>query len=161
MPTNITNPADPDGQSVMEVLTHLEVPAEEAYNATQGIRNMAGQNVTAKLESMEATIKGVEATIEAMDARINARIDTLEASTNARLDTLEATTSARLDMLEASTNTRIDALATQVDILGWAVMATLALVTALSAKGFLGRRKKRRSRKADKKSRSNHRPSHA
>ena len=143
MPTNITNPTVPDGQAVMEVLTHLEVPAESAYNATQGVRNMAGQNIIAKLESM--------------DASTNARFDSLDA----RFDLLEASTNERFEMLEASTNARIDALATQIDILGWAVMAALALVMALNAKGFLGRRKKRRSRKAHKKSRSHHRPSHA
>ena len=135
MPTNITNPADPDGQAVMEGLTELELPAESAYNVTQGIRNMAGQNILAKLESMEVST--------------NARFDALEATMNARFDALEASTNARIDALEASTNARIDALSTQIDILGWAVMATLALVTALGVRGFLGRRKKRRSRNRD------------
>lgn len=142
MPTDITNPADPNGQAVMEVFTDLEVPAESAYNVTQGIRNMAGQNVIAKLEAMEAST--------------NARIETLEASMNARLDTLETSINARIDTLEASTNARIDALSTQIDILGWAVMATLALVMALGAKGFLGKRMKRRSRKRNRNSGSDH-----
>lgn len=114
-------------------LTDLGTPAEEAYNATLGIRNMAGQNVTAKLESMEATIEAMGTTIKAMETSINARIDGVDV--------------------------RIDALAMQIDILTWAVMATLVLVMALNAKEFLGGRKNRRSRKARKKSRSDHRPS--
>ena len=77
MPTNITNPTDPDGQAVMGTLTDLGTPAEEAYNATQGIRNMAGQNVTAKLESMEATIKAMEISINARIDGVDVRIDAL------------------------------------------------------------------------------------
>lgn len=142
MPTDITNPSDPDGQAVMEVFTDLEVPAESAHNLSQGIRNMAGRDVIAKIEEMEAS------TI--------ARIDAFEASIFARIDAFETGLTARIDTLETSTNARIDALSTQIDILGWAVMATLALVTALGAKGFLGKRKKRRSRKRNRNSGSDH-----
>ena len=142
MPTDTTNPSDPDGRAVMEVFTDLEVPAESTHNVSQGIRNMAGRDVIAKIEEMEAS------TI--------ARIDAFEASIFARIDTFEANMNARFDTLEASTNARIDALSTQIDILGWAVMATLALVTALGAKGFLGKRKKRRSRKRNRNSGSDH-----
>ena len=38
----------------MHALTAAGVPAEDAYNATQGIANMAGQNITATLNSWKA-----------------------------------------------------------------------------------------------------------
>ena len=120
MPTKITNPTDPDGQAVMEVLTDLEVPANSAYNATLGVRNMAGENVIAKLDAMETATY--------------ARIEALEASTDARIEAMVATMEARFDGVDA----RLDALSTQIDILGWAVMAMLAMLTVLSAKSLLG-----------------------
>jgi len=145
MPTKITNPTDPDGQAVMEVLTDLEVPANSAYNATLGVRNMAGQNVIAKLDAMEtatyARIDAMEAAtyarIEALEVATNAHIKALESSTDARIEALEATMEARFDGVDA----RLDALSTQIDILGWAVMASLAMLTVLSAKTLLGGKK--------------------
>ena len=76
---------------------------KDAYNATQGVRNMSGQHVIARLDAMEAT-------------------------TNARFDALVATTNARFDAVDA-----------QLDIMGWAIMATLAIVGALAGSGlFMG-----------------------
>ena len=149
MPTDTTNPSDPDGRAVMEVFTDLEVSAESAHNVTQGIRNMAGRDVIAKIEEMEAS---TIARIDAFEASIFARIDAFEANTIARIDAFEASMNLRFDGVEA----RLDASLTQIEVLGWAVMATLALVTALGAKGFLGKRKKRRSRKRNRNSGSDH-----
>ena len=106
---------------------------------------MAGRDVIAKLESMEASII--------------ARIELVETNMNAHFDMLEVSTNARFDMLEASMNARFDELSTKIDILIWAAMTTLVLVMALTAQEFLGGKKKRRSRKAHKKSRSDLRPS--
>lgn len=111
------------------------------YDARGDVSNMAGRDVIAKLESMEASII--------------ARIELVETNMNAHFDMLEVSTNARFDMLEAN----MDALSTKIDILILAAMTTLALVTALTAKEFLGGKKKRRSRKAHKKSRSDHRHS--
>lgn len=100
------------------------------YDARGDVSNMAGRDVIAKLESMEASII-------------------------ARIELVETNMNARFDMLEAN----MDALSTKIDILILAAITTLALVTALTAKEFLGGKKKRRSRKAHKKSRSDHRHS--
>ena len=123
MPTKITNPTDPDGQALMEVLTDLEVPGNSVYNATLGVRNMAGENVIAKLDAMETATY--------------AHIKALEASTDARIEAMEATMEARFNGVDA----RLDALSSQIDILGWAVMASLAMLTVLSAKTLLGGKK--------------------
>ena len=57
----------------------------------------------------------------------------------ARLDAMEATTNARFDALVATTNARFDAVDAQLDIMGWAIMATLAIVGALAGSGlFMG-----------------------
>lgn len=134
MPTKITNPTDPDGQALMEVLTDLEVPGNSAYNATLGVRNMAGENVIAKLDAMETA---TYARIEALEVATNAHIKALEASTDARIEAMEATMEARFNGVDA----RLDALSSQIDILGWAVMASLAMLTVLSAKTLLGGKK--------------------
>lgn len=134
MPTKITNPTDPDGQALMEVLTDLDVPGNSAYNATLGVRNMAGQNVIAKLDAMETA---TYARIDALEVATNAHIKALEASTDARIEAMEATMEARFNGVDA----RLDALSTQIDILGWAVMASLAMLTVLSAKTLLGGKK--------------------
>lgn len=134
MPTKITNPTDPDGQALMEVLTDLDVPGNSTYNATLGVRNMAGQNVIAKLDAMETA---TYARIEALEVATNAHIKALEASTDARIEAMEATMEARFNGVDA----RLDALSTQIDILGWAVMASLAMLTVLSAKTLLGGKK--------------------
>lgn len=99
-----------------------------------GVNNMAGRDVIAKLDLMEASLK--------------ARIEIFETSIN-----------ARFDMFEASMNARFDEMSTKIDIMILAAMTTLALVMALTAKEFLGGRKKRRSRKVHRKSRSDLRPS--
>ena len=125
MPTTTTQATDPDGQALMHALTQMGVAPEDAYNATQGVRNMSGQHVIARLDAMEATT--------------NARFDAMEATTNARFDALEATTNARFDAMEATTNARFDAVDAQLDIMGWAIMATLAIVGALAGSGlFMG-----------------------
>ena len=59
MPNTATPQTDPDGQALMKVLTDLGATPGDAYNATQGVRNMAGQNVTARLEAKIETL-GVE-----------------------------------------------------------------------------------------------------
>ena len=51
-PTDPAAPADPDGQTVFEVLPQDRPPSlAEAYNAVQGIRNMSGQTVAAEIRA--------------------------------------------------------------------------------------------------------------
>ena len=54
----------------MHALTAAGVPAEDAYNATQGIANMAGQNITATLNSWKAA---QDAKLTAQDAKLTAQ----------------------------------------------------------------------------------------
>ena len=120
----------------MHVLIEIGVPPEDAYNATQGVRSMSGQHVIARLDAMEAA---TNARLDAMGAATNARLDAMGATTNARLDALVATTNARFDAMEATTNARFDGVDAQLDIMGWAIMATLAIVGALAGSGlFMG-----------------------
>ena len=67
----------------MHALTVAGVPAEEAYNATQGIANMAGQNITATLNAWKAA---QDAKLAAQDAKLAAQGAEL-ASKLAALDT--------------------------------------------------------------------------
>ena len=66
MPTS-TPPTNSDTLAVMHPLTAAGVPAEDAYNATQGISNMAGQNITATLSAWRAA---QDAKLAAMDTKL-------------------------------------------------------------------------------------------
>ncbi len=70
-----TPQTDPDGQALMKVLTDLGAPPGDAYNATQGVRNMASQNVTARLE---AKIESFGAEIRTEIGSLSAKVDRLE-----------------------------------------------------------------------------------
>ena len=84
MPNTATPQTDPDGQALMKVLTDLGVTPGDAYNATQGVRNMAGQNVTARLEAKIETL-GVE--LRAEIGQLSTKFDSLEG----RIEGLEGT----------------------------------------------------------------------
>ena len=74
MPTS-TPPTDPDSLAVLHALSREELSAEDAYNAAEGIRNMAGHNVTAA--------------IDAQNARFESKIDALAAQQDAKLTALD------------------------------------------------------------------------
>ena len=69
-----TPPTDPNTLAVMHALTAAGVEPEDAYNATQGVANMAGQAITAALESHKAEIA---AKIDSQNARFDALQDQL------------------------------------------------------------------------------------
>jgi len=146
MPTNPNPVVDPNGQALMNVLIEVGARPEGAYNATQGVRNMSGEQVIGRLDALEAS---TSARFDALEASTNARLDALEASVSA----LEASTSSRLDALEASvsaletstsilaatTDARFNAIEAQLDIMGLAIMATFAVVAAMGGwKLFVG-----------------------
>lgn len=74
MPDAATPLADPDGQALMNVLSDLGAPPLDAYNATEGVRNMAGRNVTvrleAKIETLSAEIGGLGGKVDILEGKI-------------------------------------------------------------------------------------------
>lgn len=59
----------------MHALTAAGVPAEDAYSATQGIANMAGQNIIATLNAWKAA---QDAKLAAQDAELAAKLAALD-----------------------------------------------------------------------------------
>ena len=55
MPTS-TPPADPDSLAVLHALSRDDLSPGDAYNALEGLRNMAGRNVIAALEAHNAKL---------------------------------------------------------------------------------------------------------
>lgn len=55
MPT-ATPPTDPDGLAVLHALSRDGLGPEDAYNAVEGIRHMAGHAIAAKLDAHKAEI---------------------------------------------------------------------------------------------------------
>lgn len=139
MPTNPNPVVDPNGQALMNVLIEVGARPEGAYNATQGVRNMSGEQVIGRLDALEAS---TSARFDALEASTNARLDALEASTSTRLDALEASVSAletSTSILAATTDARFNAIEAQLDIMGLAIMATFAVVAAMGGwKLFVG-----------------------
>lgn len=135
MPTNPNPVVDPNGQALMNVLIEVGARPEGAYNATQGVRNMSGEQVIGRLDALEAS---TSARFDALEASVSA----LEASTSSRLDALEASVSAletSTSILAATTDARFNAIEAQLDIMGLAIMATFAVVAAMGGwKLFVG-----------------------
>ena len=96
MPTSNDQINDPEGQSVMDVFLEAGIEPSGAYNATQGIENMAGDRVIAE--------------IAVMKAELTARIDALEATTSASINALD-TQVAMLTWAIIATFTIITAIA--------------------------------------------------
>ena len=55
MPTS-TPPADPDSLAVLHALSRDDLSPEDAYNALEEIRHMAGRAITAQLEAHKAEL---------------------------------------------------------------------------------------------------------
>lgn len=125
MPTSNDQINDPEGQSVMDVFLEAGIEPSAAYNATQGIENMAGDRVIAEIGVMKAELT---ARMDALEATTQA----LATATSARFDALESTTEA----LAAATAARFDAVDAQIAMLTWAIIATFTIITAIAATGF-------------------------
>ena len=132
MASNATPTTDPDGQAVLKILLELDVDPEAAYNAVQGIRNMSGQNVIAKLETLEAT---TNVRFDALASQIQAHSSQLEAHAS-QLQAHGSQIQTLVSRVEALTS-QVAALGSQMDWMGWALMAILGMVTALTAMGFV------------------------
>ena len=137
-----TPPTDPDGSAVFHVISSPrdEVTPTDMYNATQGVRNMSGQNVIAQLGAKidaqtadtRAQIAAQNAKIDAVAAAQNAKIDAATAAQNAKIDTATAAQNAKIDVL----NTEIRSLHTELRTLRWMFAGMLTLLGILTA-GFV------------------------
>ena len=126
MPNHTTPQTDPDGQALMKVLTDLGVPSEDAYNAVQCVRNMAGENVIARLE----------AKIDAMGAALRTEMEVLNAKMTAGFAAVEAKFTA-IDARIAALSTQIDTLESQLEQIQWMLGLLVAVVGTLAAVGCL------------------------
>ena len=87
MPTSIPA-ANPDGLAILNALTREGLSSEDAYNAVEGVRNMAGQTIAAEIKAHSASIG---AKIEAQNAKTEAQTE----AQNARLDALAGLVAAQ------------------------------------------------------------------
>ena len=72
MPTSIPA-ANPDALAILTALSREGLSSEDAYNATEGVRNMAGQTIAAEIKAHSASIGAkIEAQNEAQNARLDA-----------------------------------------------------------------------------------------
>ena len=110
----------------MRVFTDLGASPEDAYNATQGVRNMAGQNVTARLE---AKIETFGADIRAEIGHLSAKVDGLEGAVANLEGTVEGL-EGKIDGLAPAS--QVDALASQVQSLTSQMESLVSQVAALA-----------------------------
>ena len=64
-----TPPTDPDGLAVLHALSRDDLSPKDAYNAVQGLRNMAGQNIIAAIEAYKGEMA---AKLDAQNAKLDA-----------------------------------------------------------------------------------------
>lgn len=139
MPTSNTQLIDPEGQAVMDGFISAGADPETAYNATQGVRKMSGDQVIAEIRDFRSefqahvgefqTLTADVETIKVDVATITANVQTLTAELRAH----EAASSAQL----AAMDDRINGSSAQLDIVSWAVIAAFAIVTLFTATGML------------------------
>ncbi|MDE0103821.1 MAG: hypothetical protein OXN89_15715 [Bryobacterales bacterium] len=73
MPTS-TPPADADSLAVLHALTRKDLSPEDAYNAMEGLRNMAAANLIARFESkLEAQNTQLETKLETQNTKLDAQ----------------------------------------------------------------------------------------
>lgn len=160
MQNTATPQTDPDGQALMTVLTDLGAPPGDAYNATQGVRNMASQNVTARLEAkietfgaeirveigglsakvdrLEGTVAGLEGQVESHGFQLQSLTSQME-SQGTQLQTLTSTVqdlSSQMASLVSKTDVlsaQMQSLVTQVEPLASPTSGLAAQVAALTA----------------------------
>ncbi len=70
MPTS-TPPADPDSLAVLHALSRDDLSPEDAYNALEGVLNMAAANLIARFESkLDALSAQQDAKLTALDTKL-------------------------------------------------------------------------------------------
>lgn len=128
MPESNTQLIDPEGQAVMEAFVTAGADPETAYNATQGIRKMSGDEAIAEIRAFRREFQTLSTDLQTLTADLQAL--------TADVQTLTVDVQAQQAQL-AAMDDRMNAFSTQLDIVGWAVMATFAMVMLLTATGIL------------------------
>ena len=96
MPTD-TPPVDPDSLAVLHALSREGLSAEDAYNAVEGIRNMAAANLIERFEAkLEAKLDAQNAKLDAQDAKFESLFGSLRWMLMAVLALLAALTALGL-----------------------------------------------------------------
>ena len=167
MPTSNTQLIDPEGQAVMDGFISAGADPETAYNATQGVRKMSGDQVIAEIRDFRGEFQALTADVQALTANVQSLTTNVQSltvdlqaltanvqslTTNVQtltvdVQTLEVdvqTLTAELRAHEAASSAqlaamddRINGSSTQLDIVSWAVIATFAIVTLFTATGML------------------------
>ena len=75
-----TPPTDTDSLAVLHALSHPDLSPEDAYNAVEGIRHMAGHAIIATLDAHKAAL---DAILEAHRAALVGKIDAHKAALDA------------------------------------------------------------------------------
>ena len=97
MPNSNTPIVDPEGQPLVNFLSDQGVSAEDAYNVVQGVRRMAGENVTAEIRAQGAETR---AEIAALASKVDANAAHI-AALDSRLDGMGWAVSATLALVAA------------------------------------------------------------
>ena len=105
MPTS-TPPADADSLAVLQALIREDLSPEDAYNAMEGLRNMAAANLIARFESK----------LEAQNTKLDAQ--------NTKLET-------KLDAQNSQLETKLDAQNSQLASLRWMMGIGFTLLALL------------------------------
>lgn len=115
-----TSPTDPDSLAVLHALSRIDLSSEDAYNALEGLRNMAGRTVTTAIEAHNAKI---DLKLDAHGAKIDSKLDAHGAKFDAQAARFDAQ-AARFDALES----KLDTLRAMIT---WGLAALGLLVAAL------------------------------
>ena len=113
VPTAATPPTDPDALAILHAFSGEDLSPEDAYNALGGIRNMAGQSVTAAIEAQGARFA---AAIEAQNAKLAGAIE----AQNAKL----------AGAIEAQ-STKTESLRSEIGSLRWMIGLGFTLLALL------------------------------
>ena len=77
-----TPPTDPDSLAILHGLSDKDLSPQDAYNALEALRNLAGKSIIAMIEVQNAKI-------DAINAKIDAKIDAINAKLDAKIDALQ------------------------------------------------------------------------
>ena len=139
MPASSTQPIDPEGQAVMEAFDMAGVDPETAYNATQAVRRMSETTAIAEIRALRTDFQTHEGEFQTLSADVQALTADVQALTanvqtvTTELRAHEAVSAARFAEMEG----RLNGFSNQLDMMGWAVMATFGVVMLLAAMGLL------------------------
>ena len=127
------------GSYVQSALVTAGAAPETGYNATQGIRKMSGDEAIAEIRAFRAEFQAHTSDFQTLAADVQTlKVDVQVLTTDVQALTAEVRAlDAASAGLHAAISDHLDAFAYKVEFLSWVVMATLAMVTFLTATGIL------------------------